>query len=242
MSARLSVPVIRYSRPMPITKNVAPIVPMTRYWYAATSARRSLPQRDQHVGRQRRDLEEHEEVEGVAGDRDAEQPGQAQREHRVEEVVLLRRDFRLDAGAAVRQHDRRDARDQDQHEGAELVDAVLDAPWRRPVADGVGDRPAVGHAQPQRTAIASAIQLAASTVAKARPRAAHEHDQRRGHQRQHDLQRRQMLAPDHCSCGEGSGRRVRFRISSSSMCRRPRGCAPRARARAPAWRRRRRWR
>jgi hypothetical protein len=32
MSAMFSVPVIRYSRPMPMTMKVAPIVPMIRYW------------------------------------------------------------------------------------------------------------------------------------------------------------------------------------------------------------------
>ncbi|MEZ5618215.1 MAG: hypothetical protein R3E40_08060 [Rhodocyclaceae bacterium] len=35
-------------------------------------------QRDQHIGRQRGHFEKDEDVEGVAGDRDAEQAGQAQ--------------------------------------------------------------------------------------------------------------------------------------------------------------------
>ena len=38
-----SVPVITYMRPMPITMNVAPTLPMIRYWYEAVSARRSCP-------------------------------------------------------------------------------------------------------------------------------------------------------------------------------------------------------
>ena len=45
-------------------------------------------ERDQHVGRQRRDFEKHEGVEGVAGDRDAQQPGEAQQVHAVEPGLL----------------------------------------------------------------------------------------------------------------------------------------------------------
>ena len=38
-----SVPVIMYRKPIPIRMKVAPMVPITRYWKAAFSARRSLP-------------------------------------------------------------------------------------------------------------------------------------------------------------------------------------------------------
>ena len=43
MSAMFSVPVIWYMRPMPMRMNVAPIVPITRYWKAAGSAWRRPP-------------------------------------------------------------------------------------------------------------------------------------------------------------------------------------------------------
>ena len=42
-SAMLSVPVITYISPIPMTMKVAPVAPMMRYWYAAVSARRSWP-------------------------------------------------------------------------------------------------------------------------------------------------------------------------------------------------------
>lgn len=42
-SAMLSVPVITYNRPIPITMNVAPKLPMIRYWNDAVSALRSCP-------------------------------------------------------------------------------------------------------------------------------------------------------------------------------------------------------
>ena len=43
MSSMFSVPVIWYIRPMPISRKVAPIVPMMRYENAAVSARRLRP-------------------------------------------------------------------------------------------------------------------------------------------------------------------------------------------------------
>ena len=97
-------------------------------------------ERDQHIGRQRRDLEEDEGVEGVAGDRDAEQAGEAQQVHAVEPGLLSVLDLERD-GAPRERHDHgADRRDQHQHEAVEDVDPVLDAPGRRPAAEVVGDR------------------------------------------------------------------------------------------------------
>ena len=76
-------------------------------------------ERDQHIGRQRRDLEKDEGVEGVAGDRDAQQAGEAEQVHAVEPGLLSFLDLERD-GAPRERHDHgADRRDQHQHEAVE---------------------------------------------------------------------------------------------------------------------------
>ena len=104
-----------------------------------------LAHADQHVGRERGDLEKHEQVEGVAGDGDAQQSGQAQQIDGVEKVVLLGRYLGLDAGPGVRQNQRADGAHQHQHESIDGVDPVLDAPGRQPAAHGVAHHPLLEH-------------------------------------------------------------------------------------------------
>ena len=98
-----------------------------------------LAHANQDVSRQRGDLEEHEEVEGIARDRDAEQACEGEEVDAVEEVVLRRGDLGADAGAGERHGHRGDAGDDNQHEGVDRVDPVLDAPRHRPAAELVGD-------------------------------------------------------------------------------------------------------
>ena len=158
---------------------------------AAISARRSRPRQSARVGRERRDLKEDEGVERVAGDCDASGP------HRqtgtcVEEVVLLRVDLGLDAGAAVGQHHGGNGSHEHQHERTQHIDPVLDAPRR---LDGVGDFADLGHLQPQRdghrrapTSSPPARQPRRPGCAAARASAV----RRAGHD---DLQRRQVQGP-----------------------------------------------
>ena len=68
------------------------------------------PQRDQHVGRQRRDLQEDEGVERVAGHRDAEQAGEAQQVHAVEPRLAVLADLEGDGQPRERHGHRADAR------------------------------------------------------------------------------------------------------------------------------------
>ena len=100
---------------------------------------------DQGVGRQRGDLEEDEHVEHVAGDRDAEYAGQAQQPRGVEESDPLAADLARDA--EPRMHERHGARAAHDHydQRVQRIDAVLDAPGRRPASEQVGDLRPVRH-------------------------------------------------------------------------------------------------
>ena len=178
------------------------------------------PERDQHVGGQRRHLQEHEDVEGVAGDGDAQQPGQAQQEHRVEQIVLLRRHLGLDAGPAVGQHHRRDAGHEHQNEGAERIDPVFDAPGRWPAADGIGDRAALAHLQPQQHGDRQGRPAGRQRRGIGQAAPAQQHRQRCGQQRHDHLQGRQMRGQAHgdgAGAAGGPGCASCSRISSSSM-------------------------
>ena len=97
-------------------------------------------ERDQHIGRERRDLEKNEGVEGVAGYHDPQQAGEAEQVHAVEPCLLSVLDLECDGASRERHDHRADRRDQHQHEAAEDVDPVLDAPGRRPAAEVIGDR------------------------------------------------------------------------------------------------------
>ena len=229
---------------MPMTMKVAPIVPMIRYWYDGHQRAAVAPERDQHVGRQRRDLEEHEDVERVAGDRDAEQAGQAQHEHRVEEVVLLAAASRprcwRGCRAAPRPRCRRPAparRRSAGRPGTRCPRAAASCRWRR---RSCRRRPPAATARARWPAPA---QLAASATAKARLR-----------RRSSTVSGAAISGTTTCSAGRCAARlmaAVRRRRPAPRpapgsrlprWCRRPRGCAPPAPGRAPAWPRRRRWR
>jgi hypothetical protein len=108
------------------------------------------PEADQRVTRQRRDLEEHEQVEGVAGDDDAEQAGETEQHCGIERGMLAASDLACDAGPGVGQHQRADRRDDHQHVGVETIHDVLDPPRRLPATEVVADQAALGHAAEQR--------------------------------------------------------------------------------------------
>ncbi len=175
-------------------------------------------QRDQHVSGQRGDFEEDEDVEGVAGDGDAEQAGQAEAEHRVVEVVQLARDLAFDAGAAVGQDHGRHAGHQHQHEAGQPVHAVLDAPGRRPAAELVGDDAQLAHLQPEADRGGEGGPGAGGDDAEGEAAVAQQHGQRRRQQRQHDLQGRQVRGEAHdCASSASCARLSSAVISSSSM-------------------------
>ena len=150
--------------------------------------------RDQHVGRQRRDLEEHEQIEGVAGQQDAEQARQAQHHHRVEEIMLLRTDFRTDATAAVGHHEHADQRHDEGNEGVGGVDPVFDTERRRPIADGVRDHAFRDGACEQRQRDRQRRDARQRRHQPARERASQQYDNRRRKQRHHHQQDGKMLA------------------------------------------------
>ena len=76
-------------------------------------------ERDQHVGRERRDLEKHESVERIAGDRDAEQArsGRAGTCSRTRPAAIL--DLEGDRAARERHDHGADHRDQHQNEAVQ---------------------------------------------------------------------------------------------------------------------------
>ncbi len=95
--------------------------------------------RNQRIGGKRRYLQKHEDVEGVARDRDAEKARQAEQKSRVKEALPLGRYFRGNAASCVWQDDCRHAGDNHQHKGVQHIDAIFDADRRRPAAHLVGD-------------------------------------------------------------------------------------------------------
>ena len=101
--------------------------------------------RDQRVGRQGCDLEEHERVEGVTGGGDAEHPGQAETHAGVEERDSVGLDLQLHARSGVDRDDERDRRDQRQHRCVHRVDHVLDAGRCRPAPERVPQHLALRH-------------------------------------------------------------------------------------------------
>jgi hypothetical protein len=165
---------------------------------------------DQDVGRQRRDLEEHEHVERIAGDGHAEQPAEAQQVRGPEQVVQVARYFLRDAFARVGRHQRAGRGDDDQHECAGRVDAILDAPGHRPAAHQVGDGAGLVDAQQQRHRDREHGPARGERHGPRRVGPPQQHAQRRRDQRHHDLQRRQLLR-DH-----SASRSIAW-ISSSSM-------------------------
>ena len=105
----------------------------------------ALAQGDQDIGRERRDFEEHEQVEGVARDRHPEHPGETQQKGDVEQVDATSRVFLVHALARIGQGHRADGGDDQQHEGVDAVDPVFDPPRCRPAAHFIADRPPFHH-------------------------------------------------------------------------------------------------
>ena len=149
-SARLSVPVARYSSPTPTHEEGCADRPHDEVLVRGHQRTPVAAHRDQHIGGERRNLQEDEHVERIAGCGHAEQPRQTQRVHRVEEVVLLFGNLRGDALRTVQRDDEPDQRYEEQQEGIRGIDAVLDAPWRRPVTDRIRDNLASGDLREQR--------------------------------------------------------------------------------------------
>ena len=159
---------------------------------------------DQHVGGERGDLEEDEDVERVAGDDDAEQAGHAEQPGGVEEVLLLGLDALVDALARVDQHDGADRGDQHQHRRVEGVDVVLDAGRRRPAADRVADRAALEHAREQPPGDRRGREVGRERDDPGRPRVPEQHADGSGHQRHDDLQRWQLRRDAQASVSRAS--------------------------------------
>ena len=105
----------------------------------------AAPEGDERVGGERRDLEEDEDVEQVPGDRDAEQPRETEQIQRAEEVVAARRDLVRQAARRIGENERGDAGHEEEDEGAERVDPVLDSPGRGPAPHSVADGAALEH-------------------------------------------------------------------------------------------------
>ena len=170
-------------------------------------------QGDQGVGRERGDLQEHEGVEGVAGDRDAHQPGLAQQIERVEQVPLLGPDLGFDALPRERQDHQVDRRDDQQHEGVGFVDPVLDAPGRLPAAEVIADHAAAHHLVEQGHRGREDRPADHHGQQPADPPVAQQQAERRADQGDDDLQRRQVARDD----GRDHGSASCSRISSSSI-------------------------
>ena len=208
-------------------------------------------QGDQHVGRQRGDLQEHEDVERIAGDRDAEQAGEAQQPGGPEQIVLVLRDLLRDALPRI--GDGEHAHDADQHQDRRIdrVDAVLDAPGGCPASQQIGNGALGLHADQQ---CERSGQHGDAGEQRDQPRqrsAAQQHAQRRGHERHHDLQRGEMVRQAHrhdTLAGRKALGCITARLDSGlgarppRSCRTLRGCARPAPGRARGWPRRRRWR
>ena len=105
----------------------------------------ALPLRDEHVARERGDFEKDVDIEGIAGRGDAEQPGQREQEDGVEEVAPLGPDLPLHARPRIGHHQRGGAREDQEDEGVDAIQPVLDADGGRPAAEAVGDRAAAHH-------------------------------------------------------------------------------------------------
>ena len=175
------------------------------------------PERDQHIGRERRDLHEDECVERIVGDRHAEQPGERQQKGGVKRGAPPGVDLGADAVAGERHDRRRDAGHEQQHEAGEKVDPILDPPGRRPAAENVGDGAAVQHPREKRERDSERRPGRQRREAPGAVAAAEQRTQGRAEERRGDLQRRQIEG-DHPG---SSGRALPFSpiaaISSSSM-------------------------
>ncbi len=195
------------------------------------------PRGDQHVAAERRDLQEHEQIEGIAGDGDTEQAREGEQVGAVEQVIAVAPELRENAVPGEQHDDGADTGDDQQHEGVERVDAVLDPPGRRPTAECVND-----HANPLHFGIQQAGHDEGRPGCQRRRPPGHvalaqQHAQRRRDEGNGNLQDRKVKR-DHGLIRPSPGPGFR----PPRWCRRPRGCAPRAPVQRRSWRCRRRWR
>ena len=163
----------------------------------------------QHIGRQRRHLEEHKDVEGIAGNRHAEQSGQAQKITRIEKVFLFSPDFAIHTRLRIGHHQRADGRHNQQDIGIDQIDPELDAPGRRPAAELVTDGTALDNGlqqQPGNHERDPAYRQRKAIGEAATP--------------QQDANRRRQQRHDNLQCGKMRHHRAfssSFSMSSSSM-------------------------
>ena len=97
------------------------------------------PHGHQRVGGERGDLQEHEEVEDVTRDGDPEESRQAEQEGSVEERNPVARQLALHAGAGEYGHHQADSGHDEEYEGVDRVDPILDADGGAPRSHGVAD-------------------------------------------------------------------------------------------------------
>ena len=173
---------------------------------------RPLRDGDQGVRGERGDLQEHEDVEGIARDGDAEQAGEAEQPRRVEEHRAVLGDLLRHAVAGEQQHQRARPRDDQQDQGVHGVD-VLDAPGSRPAAELVGDAAAVHHLRQQQRRDEEGRPARRRGQPPGSLAAPEQDARRRRHQRQDHLQRRQVREDG----AQASPSRSSRTISSSSM-------------------------
>ena len=98
-----------------------------------------LPERDHRIRRERGDLEENEDVEDVASNRDSQQSRHRQDECRVEKRDPIFADFFRNALTRIKDRDRTDGRDDHRHESTHQIDPVLDTCRRSPASESVVD-------------------------------------------------------------------------------------------------------
>jgi len=90
---------------------------------------------DQDIARQRRDFEKHKQVEDIAGEGDAQQPGQRQQVGSVEACAVVCRHFGAHTQARIGNHHGANPGDNQCHQGVESIDTVFDTPGRLPAAE-----------------------------------------------------------------------------------------------------------
>ena len=166
---------------------------------------------DQHVRRERGDLEEHEDVEGVGGHRHPEKPRKAEQPRGVEEMDPIRLDFPLHAPAREEERERADDAHHEHHPCVRLVHPVLDAPRRRPGAEEIRGRPFREGALEEAPGSRHREKTRRHRHQPRHPAPPEEHAHGRRDERHHDLERGQV-GGDH-----GRSRRSERRISSSSI-------------------------
>ena len=161
-----------------------------------------LARGDQHIGGERGDLQEDEDVEGVAGDRDAEQARDAEQPGGVEQMLLVGRDLGRHHGARIGRYHGGDAGDDHQHVGVDQVDLIDDAPGGGPAAELIGPDAVVQHMGEQQGRNRQrhpAHQGGEGPGQPGRLPAAQQRTERCRDQRQGDLQGRQMQRHAHGS-------------------------------------------